>query len=67
MKRIVTEGAKRILLAGLGSLDSQTEEVRDLLRRGEQVLGFSQVENEELSWNGNRKKDDRTGDETDGV
>lgn len=50
------EVSKDIILAGLGSIDSQNEEIKDLLRRGEEVLGMGHIENEELHWNGNRDR-----------
>lgn len=59
----IKEITKDIVLAGLGSLDSQNEEIKDLLRRGEEVMGMGHVENEELRWNGNKDKLDKAAEE----
>lgn len=58
----IREVSKDIILAGLGSIDSQNEEIKDLLRRGEAVLGMGHVENEELRWNGNKDRLDQKED-----
>ena len=55
MKR-VTDATKKIILAGLGSIDEQNEEIKDLLRRGSSILGMGAVDNEELLYNGNREE-----------
>ena len=51
---MVTDVTKKIILAGLGTIDEQNEEIKDLLRRGSTVLGINAVDNEELLYNGNR-------------
>jgi len=51
----VTEVTKRIILAGLGTIDEQNEEIKDLLKRGSVVMGMDSVDNEELLYNGNRE------------
>ena len=50
----VTDVAKKIILAGLGSIDEQNEEIKDLLKRGSEIMGMGAVDNEELIYNGNR-------------
>ena len=50
----VKDVTRDIILAGIGSLDEQNEEIKELLRRGSVVLGMSEVDNEELMYNGNR-------------
>ena len=50
----VKDVTRDIFLAGIGSLDEQNEEIKELLRRGSVVLGMSEVDNEELMYNGNR-------------
>lgn len=50
----LTDVTKKIILAGLGSMDEQNEEVKDLLKKGSAILGMGQVDNEELLYNGNR-------------
>lgn len=50
----IKEISKDLIIAGLGTVDAQNEEIKDLLRRGEEVLGMGHVENEELRWNGNK-------------
>ena len=50
----VTDVTKKIILAGLGTIDEQNEEIKDLLRRGSAVMGMGAVDNEELLYNGNR-------------
>lgn len=52
----VKDVTKDIILAGIGSLDEQNEEIKELLRRGSIVLGMSEVDNEELMYNGNREE-----------
>lgn len=52
----VKDVTKDIILAGIGSLDEQNEEIKELLRRGSVVLGMSAVDNEELMYNGNREE-----------
>ena len=52
----LTDVTKKIILAGLGSMDEQNEEIKDLLRKGSAVLGMGQVDNEELLYNGNREE-----------
>jgi hypothetical protein len=53
---MVTDVTKKIILAGLGTIDEQNEEIKDLLRRGSEVLGLGNVDNEELLYNGNREE-----------
>ena len=50
----IKEISKDMIIAGLGTVDSQNDEIKDLLRRGEEVLGMGHVDNEELRWNGNK-------------
>lgn len=50
----VKDVTRDIFLAGIGSLDEQNEEIKELLKRGSVVLGMSEVDNEELMYNGNR-------------
>lgn len=45
-----------MLLAGLGNIDQQNDEIKDLLRRGSEVFGMEAVDNEELMYNGNRER-----------
>ena len=52
-----------IILAGLGSMDEQNEEVKELLRRGGVVLGMTDVDNEELCYNGNRERIEKVREE----
>ncbi len=52
----VTDATKKIILAGLGSIDEQNEEIKDLLRRGSAIMGMGAVDNEELLYNGNREE-----------
>ena len=52
----VTDVTKKIILAGLGSIDEQNEEIKDLLKRGSAIMGLSAVDNEELLYNGNREE-----------
>ena len=52
----VSDVTKKIILAGLGSIDEQNEEIKDLLKRGSAVMGMSAVDNEELLYNGNREE-----------
>ena len=44
---MVTDVTKKIILAGLGTIDEKNEEIKDLLRRGSEVLGLGNVDNEE--------------------
>ncbi|MCQ2544577.1 MAG: hypothetical protein MJ126_10480 [Lachnospiraceae bacterium] len=61
----IKEISKDLIIAGLGTIDSQNEEIKDLLRRGSEVLGVGHVENEELRWNGNKDRlDAKETDET---
>lgn len=53
---MVTEVTKKIILAGLGTIDEQNEEIKDLLKRGSAVMGINSVDNEELMYNGNREE-----------
>ncbi|MBP5495126.1 MAG: hypothetical protein J6X97_08520 [Lachnospiraceae bacterium] len=53
---MVTDVTKKIILAGLGTIDEQNEEIKDLLRRGSEVMGLGSVNNEELLYNGNREE-----------
>ena len=53
---IASDVTKKIILAGLGTIDEQNEEIKDLLRRGSEVLGLGNVDNEELLYNGNREE-----------
>ena len=53
---MVTDVTKKIILAGLGTIDEQNEEIKDLLRRGSEVMGLGSVDNEELIYNGNREE-----------
>ena len=55
MKTIKDVG-KDIILAGLGTIDQQNEEIKDLLRKGSAVFGMGEVDNEELIYNGNREE-----------
>ena len=65
-----------MILAALGSIDEQNEEIKDLLRRGSVIFGMGEVDNEELLYNGNRdeitarrqmrEKEDKTYDLGDG-
>ena len=52
----VSDVTKKIILAGLGSIDEQNEEIKDLLKRGSAIMGLSAVDNEELLYNGNREE-----------
>ena len=52
----VTDVTKKIILAGLGSIDEQNEEIKDLLKRGSAIMGMGAVDNEELLYNGNREE-----------
>ena len=54
--KTVKDAAKDILLAGLGTLDEQNDEIKDLLRRGSEAFGMAVVDNEELCYNGNRER-----------
>ena len=54
--KTMKDAAKDIVLAGLGTIDEQNEEIKDLLRRGSAVFGMAEVENEELMYNGNRER-----------
>lgn len=53
---MVTDVTKKIILAGLGTIDEQNEEVKDLLKRGSAIMGVGAVDNEELLYNGNREE-----------
>ena len=53
---MVTDVTKKIILAGLGTIDEKNEEIKDLLRRGSEVMGLGSVDNEELLYNGNREE-----------
>ena len=53
---MVTDVTKKIILAGLGTIDEQNEEIKDLLKRGSAVMGVGAVDNEELLYNGNREE-----------
>ena len=53
--KTMKDAAKDIIIAGLGTVDQQNEEIKDLLRRGSEVFGFGEVDNEELTYNGNRE------------
>ena len=53
---MVTDVTKKIILAGLGTIDEQNDEIKDLLKRGSEVLGLGAVDNEELLYNGNREE-----------
>ncbi len=55
MKKI-KDVTKDMILAGLGSIDEQNEEVKDLLKRGSAIFGMGEVDNEELMYNGNRER-----------
>ncbi|MCR4648194.1 MAG: hypothetical protein K5776_03865 [Lachnospiraceae bacterium] len=55
MKKI-KDVTKDMILAGLGSIDEQNEEIKDLLRRGSAIFGMGEVDNEELLYNGNRER-----------
>ena len=55
MKTIKDVG-KDLILAGLGTIDQQNEEIKDLLRKGSAVFGMGEVDNEELIYNGNREE-----------
>jgi len=46
--------AKDIIIAGLGTVDERNDDIKDLLRRGGSVFGIENVDNEELTYNGNR-------------
>ena len=46
--------SKDLILAGLGTVDQQNEEIKDLLKKGSEVFGIGEVDNEELTYNGNR-------------
>ena len=54
--KTMKDAAKDIVLAGLGTIDEQNEDIKDLLRRGSAVFGMGEVENEELMYNGNRER-----------
>ena len=72
----VKDVTKDMILAALGSIDEQNEEIKDLLRRGSVIFGMGEVDNEELLYNGNRdeiiarrqmrEKEDKTYDLGDG-
>ena len=47
---------KDLILAGLGTIDQQNDEIKDLLRKGSAVFGMGEVDNEELTYNGNREE-----------
>ena len=53
---MLTDVTRKIILAGLGTIDEQNEEIKDLLRRGSAVMGIGAVDNEELLYNGNREE-----------
>ena len=53
---MVTDVTKKIILAGLGTIDEQNDEIKDLLKRGSEVLGLGAVDTEELLYNGNREE-----------
>ena len=53
---MVTDVTQKIILAGLGTIDEKNEEIKDLLRRGSEVMGLGSVDNEELLYNGNREE-----------
>ena len=55
----IKEITKDVILAGLGTVDTQNEDIKDLMRRGQEVLGMGHVENEELRWNGNKDELDK--------
>ena len=55
MKAIKQIG-RDVILAGLGSIDEQNEEIKELLSRGGTILGMTEVDNEELCYNGNRER-----------
>ena len=50
---MLTDVTRKIILAGLGTIDEQNEEIKELLRRGSAVMGIGAVDNEELLYNGN--------------
>lgn len=54
--KTLKDAAKDMLLAGLGNIDEQNDEIKDLLRRGSEVFGMEEVDNEELMYNGNRER-----------
>ena len=54
--KTLKDAGKDILLAGLGTLDEQNDEIKDLLRRGSEAFGMTMVDNEELCYNGNRER-----------
>ena len=53
--KTMKDAAKDIIIAGLGTVDKQNEEIKDLLHRGSEVFGIGEVDNEELTYNGNRE------------
>ncbi|MCR5848082.1 MAG: hypothetical protein K6G75_08190 [Lachnospiraceae bacterium] len=53
---MLTDVTRKIILAGLGTIDEQNEEIKELLRRGSAVMGIGAVDNEELLYNGNREE-----------
>lgn len=59
----IKEISKDLIIAGLGTIESQNEEIKDLMRRGGEALGMGQVENEELRWNGNKDRLDAAKEE----
>ena len=54
--KAIRQISRDILLAGLGTVDEQNEEVKELLHRGGLILGMQEVDNEELCYNGNRDR-----------
>ena len=54
--KTIKDAAKDMLLAGLGNIDEQNDEIKDLLRRGSEVFGMAEADNEELLYNGNRER-----------
>lgn len=54
--KTIKDATKDVILAGLGTIDRQNDEIKDLLRRGSEVFGMEEADNEELLYNGNRER-----------
>ena len=57
--KTLKEYSKDAILAVLGTVDEQNEDIKDLLRRGTAIMGMGMAENEELCYNGNREEIER--------
>ncbi len=57
--KTIKEYSKDAILAVLGTVDEQNEDIKDLLERGSAIMGMGIPENEELCYNGNREEIER--------